>query len=361
MISQQIELTGHLIDSLTLAKVLDVINAAGGEYTLDDIQIGSQKQDFSLVQLTIEAPAEKVLKVILDRIKPYQSGELTKTLTTPGKSPLGSPGTPKILMCPPDHFTVAYAINPWMSENPSAGGVDVEKAKFQWDALYQALTKQAGAQIYCMDPVEGLPDLVFTANAAFVYGNKAVIARYKFPERQGEEIHDQHWFEAHGFDTFVLPKGIVFEGAGDALIWESLVFAGYKTRTDIASHGFITAQTGLPVLSMELVNPSFYHIDVCLCPLSDGHLIYYPGAFDPYGLAVIESQVPENKRVPVTAEEAARFACNAVNVNDTIVLNQGSPRLEEELKAKGFQVVPVDMSEFIKSGGSAKCLTLRIG
>jgi N-dimethylarginine dimethylaminohydrolase len=275
-----------------------------------------------------------------------------------GATPFSASGQPTILMCPPTYFTVAYAINPWMVEAPPC---DTDLAKKQWEALYNAITRQAGAQVELLEPVEGLPDLVFTANAAFVYNKTAVIARYKHPERQPEEPVCAAWFEQHGFDVVRMPNHIPFEGAGDALIWEDRVFAGYKTRTDIASHSLLTAATGLPVLSMELISDRFYHIDVCLCPLADGHLIYSPDAFDEYGLAVIEANVPPEKRIPVTRDEAARFACNAVNINDTILFNQGSSQLMDDLKARGFQVIPVDLSEFLKAGGSSKCLTLRIG
>jgi N-dimethylarginine dimethylaminohydrolase len=280
-----------------------------------------------------------------------------------GVTPLtDSQGTPKILMCPPEFFTVTYTINPWMAEALDAGSMcDVELAKKQWETLYNTLTQEAGADVLLQEPVDGLPDLVFTANAAFVYGNKAIIAHYKYPERQGEEPHDAAWFRAHGFETITLPEDIYFEGAGDALIYQDRVFAGYKTRTDIVSHNLITAETGLPVLSMELVHDKFYHIDVCLCPLSDGYFIYSPDAFDAYGRTVIEANIPEEKRIPVAPEEAARFACNAVNVNDVVVFNQGSPQLIDALKEKGFRPIPVDLSEFIKAGGSAKCLTLRVG
>jgi N-dimethylarginine dimethylaminohydrolase len=275
-----------------------------------------------------------------------------------GETPIAKrAGRPTILMCPPDYFTVAYAINPWME---NAAPCDVELAKHQWQNLYNAITQQAGADVLLMDPVDGLPDLVFTANAAFVYNDTAVIAHYKYPERRGEEPHCVKWFSEQGFRVVEMPDNIYFEGAGDALIWQDRVFAGYKTRTDIASHNLLTAATGLPVLSMELTDPRFYHVDVCLCPLQDGHLIYSPAAFDDYGNAVIEANVPPEKRIRVTPEEASFFACNAVNVNDTVIFNQGSHRLADALKTRGFNVIQVDLSEFLKSGGSAKCLTLRV-
>jgi N-dimethylarginine dimethylaminohydrolase len=269
----------------------------------------------------------------------------------------GSSTKPHLLMSPPDFFEVVYAINPWMTAT-----VDRDQAMRQWDALHQTLTGPAGARVSLIPPVQNLPDLVFTANAAFVHGNKAVIARYKHPERQPEEPHAERWFREQGFDVCLLPREMNFEGAGDALTYaDQFVVAGYKQRTDIEAHQALSRETGLPVLSVELIQSRFYHIDVCLCPLTGGHLIYYPGAFDHYGLQVIETNVPEHLRLPVTAEEAGRFCCNAVNVGDTVVLNQGSAILVAELRRRNFQVLEVDLSEFIKAGGSAKCLTLRVG
>lgn len=270
--------------------------------------------------------------------------------------PLRDTSKPHILMSPPDYFTVAYAINPWMTQ----GAVDTDLARRQWEALYNAITKQAGAEVHLMPPVEGLPDLVFTANAAFVYQDVAIVAHYKYPERQGEEPHCVKWFQDNGYRVVTMPDDLFFEGAGDALMWRDRVFAGYKTRTDILSHHIITRETGLPVLSMELVDPRFYHIDVCICPLYNDYFMYYPQAFDEYGLRVIESNIPVDKRIPVLPEEAARFACNAVNINDTVIFNKGSDRLADALRQRGFNVIQVDLSEFLKAGGSSKCLTLRI-
>ncbi len=365
-IQKTVELTGHFIDSLTLSRVLDAIVRYGGSFQIKDFNIGKSSKDFSYARIEISSPDNKSLESIINDIQPYIEKTLPsasvksdnlQTIKHP-PSPLADNDTPKILMCPPDHFTVEYAINPWMKE---AGPCNVELAKKQWDALYKAITQDAKADVHLMEPVKGLPDLVFTANAAFVYGDKAIIAHYKFEERQGEEPHCEKWFADHGFKTFTMPGGITFEGAGDALIWQDRVFAGYKTRTDIASHSLITAQTGLPVLSLELTSQRFYHIDVCICPLYDGHFIYYPNAFDHYGRSVIEANIPKDKLIPVSDEEAAQFACNTVAINDTVIFNKGSHRLADELKSRGFNVLQVDMSEFLKSGGSSKCLTLRIG
>lgn len=286
----------------------------------------------------------------------------TQPASGPNPSPsadawfLAGVSQPTILMCPPEFFAVAYVINPWMSSEP----VNNDEARRQWDKLYATITQQLGAQVVLINPEYHVPDLVFTANAAFVHGNKAVIAHFKHPERQLEEPIYERWFRTHGYDVALCEPGVHFEGAGDALTWQGQVFAGYKTRTDIRSHERISQHTSLPVVSMELVSDHFYHIDVCLCPLDTGHLIYSPQAFDEYGLSVIEQTVPEDLRIPVSQEDARRFACNAVNIGDQVIFNQGSTALVEVLKAKGIRPIELDLSEFIKSGGSCKCLTLRL-
>jgi N-dimethylarginine dimethylaminohydrolase len=275
-----------------------------------------------------------------------------------GKTPFSDRDKPTFLMCPPQYFTLAYAINPWMSQ---AAPVDQSLAQRQWDRLREAIEHKAGTYIELLEPVAGLPDLVFTANAAFVYGKLALIARYKHPERQPEEAHCAQWFTDKGFDVVRLPDALPLEGTGDALLWEQKIFAGYGMRSHPKSHAILAEKSGLEVISLELRDPSYYHIDVCLCPLADGSLLYAPSVFTPEGVAQIAAHVPPEKRIPVSAEEVARFACNAVSINDSIIVAQGSPAMEEALRTRGFNVIPLDLSEFLKSGGSAKCLSLRVG
>lgn len=259
-------------------------------------------------------------------------------------------------MSSPVYFEVAYSINPWMKSDVL---VDRVRACQQWDTFKAALQQKAGAEVVLIEPVCGLPDLVFTANAAFVYDNKALLARFKNQERRGEEPHFKAKLHQLGYEIIESPS--TFEGAGDALLYDGrLVLAGYRQRTEIGAHQFISEQFGLPVLSLELQNEHFYHIDTCLCPLDGGYLLYYPDAFDAYGLTVIEANVPENKRLAVTADEAYNFACNAVQVEDMVFLHRPSTRIQTALRKLGFEVVDLDMSEFIKAGGSAKCLTLRL-
>lgn len=259
-------------------------------------------------------------------------------------------------MSPPDYFEVFYAINPWMEGDAP---VDHALAARQWERLRSGLMERAGAQVSLVPPVQGLPDLVFTANAAFVHQDRAILARFKNDERRPEEPHFKARLEDLGYTVQEPP--VPFEGAGDALIYDNrLVLAGYRQRTEISAHQLISTTFDLPVLSLELHTEHFYHVDTCLCPLEGGHLLYYPGAFDEYGLKVIEANVPEEKRLTVTGQEARNFACNAVQVGKFVFLNQPSARLTEALKRRGFEVVGLDLSEFLKAGGSAKCLTLRL-
>lgn len=364
-----IDLTGHLFDSLTLSTVMDTINGAGGSFKITHMAIGQTKDAISNIRMELHADDDATLQAIKDQLDTYiaktpvdfgdsaQLANVTHT-TTQRRYPLGKDDKhPTILMCPPDYFTVDYAINPWMQHADSP--VNIELAKQQWETLRQAIA-DAGAKVEILPPQPGLPDLVFTANCAFVYGDQAVTAHYRHSERQGEEPFGQTWFKERGYNVTALPDHIHFEGSGDALIWNNRVFAGYKMRSDLAAHSYLSQASGLPVMSLELSDPKFYHVDVCFCPLTDDYLIWYPGAFNEYGRSVIEANVPAEKRIAVTDEEANTFVCNAVCVDKTVIFNVGAPRVKAELESKGFNVVQVDMSEFLKSGGSCKCLTVRL-
>ena len=266
----------------------------------------------------------------------------------------GVSSKPRVLMCPADYFGIEYEINPWMNVQK---GSDPDRAAAQWRALYDALG-DLGAEVDLIEPVEGLPDLVFTANAGLVYRDLFIPSRFRYRVRGGESPVFERWAEGAGFRILSLPEERRFEGAGDALFCGDVLFAGYRFRSDVQSHQWIGEQLGVEVLPMELVDPRFYHLDTCFCPLAPGAAIYYPGAFDDYGRSVIQSRIP--RLVEVRAEEAADFSCNAVVVGRTVILNQGAPRLAGELRRMGFATRPLEFSEFIKSGGSAKCLTLRI-
>ncbi len=261
---------------------------------------------------------------------------------------------PRILMCPPDHYGIDYEINPWMSR---ARQVHQPIAVEQWRSL-RAHLEQAGAQIEVLEPVAGLPDLVFTANAALMYQQRAVLANFQHSERQLETPHDRVWFEQHGFEIVTLPEEFPFEGAGDALFCGDTLFAGYRIRSHALGHQALGELLGVRVLPLELVNTYFYHIDTCFCPLDQETAVYFPPAFDQYARDALAANIP--RLIEVQPEEAKSFACNAVVVGKTVVTNTGCPKLHEELQKHGFATIATPLNEFVKAGGSAKCLTLRL-
>lgn len=257
-------------------------------------------------------------------------------------------------MCPPDYYGVEYEINPWMTR---ARQPDKPSAQQQWNGLFTTL-ESLGAKIELLQAVPGLPDLVFTANAALIYQDVAVLSRFRPEQRRGEEPVNLDRLKALGFKLTLLPKDMFFEGAGDALFCGETLFAGYRIRSDALAHQLVGKAISARVIPVELVDAYFYHLDTCFCPVSAGLALWYPPAFDEYGQRVVREYVEELIAVP--EEEAKRFACNAVVVNKTVVLNTGCPESRRMLQARGFQTRETPLDEFIKAGGSAKCLTLRL-
>jgi N-dimethylarginine dimethylaminohydrolase len=262
--------------------------------------------------------------------------------------------TPRILMCPPDHYGIEYEINPWM--NRSLGAVRAV-AYQQWNTL-RATLECLGAQIEVMEPQAGLPDLVFTANAGLVFNNTFLSARFRHEVRAKESPHFDTWFAAHGFDVEHMPENAFHEGAGDALFCGESLFAGYRTRSDAQAHQWVGQRFAVRVLPLELINPRFYHLDTCFCPLAPGVALYHPDAFDTYGIRVLHTHI--ETLIPVGEADAHRFGCNAVVVGKHVIHNAGCPELAENLARAGYTSHEVLLDEFLKAGGSAKCLTLRL-
>ncbi|MCC7085771.1 MAG: amidinotransferase [Pirellulales bacterium] len=261
---------------------------------------------------------------------------------------------PTILMCPPDYYGIEYEINPWMSRQRQS---DPAKARQQWAALKQLL-ETAGAAIELLPPQPGLPDLVFTANAALIYRNIAVMARFRHPERQGEVAFDEAWLRIAGYEIHHVPDDLHFEGAGDALFCGDTLFAGYRFRSHARGHQQIGELLGCRVIPVELVDPYYYHLDTCFCPLAPGEAVYFPPAFDDYGRAALEAHIPQ--LIEIDPVEASSFAGNAVVVGRDVVTNTGCPKLHQALRQRGFTPHETPLDEFVKAGGSAKCLTLRL-
>ncbi len=261
-------------------------------------------------------------------------------------------------MCSPDHYDVDYVINPWMEGNIHKSSRD--RAVEQWQELFHILKHHAVVDL--VKPQQGWPDLVFTANAGLVLGDDVVLSRFLHKERQGEEPFFKEWFEEKGYTVYELPKDLPFEGAGDALLdregrW---LWAGYGFRSELDSHPYLAKWLDIEVLSLRLMDERFYHLDTCFCPLSGGYLLYYPPAFDSYSNHLIEMQVPPEKRIAVSEPDAVNFACNAVNIDQIVVMNKASDALKGRLAAVGFRVIETPLTEFLKAGGAAKCLTLRV-
>ncbi len=274
---------------------------------------------------------------------------------------------PRLLMCPPRHFAVTYSINPWMDPRSWAGEGHLHaEAERQWAALRDALMR-AGASIETIEPAADLPDLVFTANAAVVLDRKAVLSRFRHPERRNEEPVFAAGFAALAVrglldEVSQLPDGIILEGAGDC-IWDAqrrLFWLGCGFRSDVAAAAILERQFGHRCLPLALADACFYHLDTALCALPCGTLIYYPGAFTPAARATIEAHVAPKFRIALDRADAERFAANAVCIGNTIVLSSCSDPLRSKLNERGYAVTETPLHAFLRSGGSACCLTLRL-
>jgi len=261
----------------------------------------------------------------------------------------------RVLMCAPTHFQVSYEINPWMSV---ARCVDRDRAARQWETLRACIAEHA--EVVLIDPQPGLPDMVFTANAGVVAGNRAVPSRFSPLQRQPEERWFTEWFASAGFSIHSLDQVGGFEGAGDCLADTLLpiFWAGYGTRSRVEFHARLQSLFGREVVSLKLVDPRFYHLDTCLAPLQGGYLMYFPAAFDGDSLAAIHARVPQQRRIEVDEADACDFVCNAVNLGNRIIVHRASASLQRRLTRLGFVVDTVELGEFLKSGGSAKCLSL---
>ena len=260
----------------------------------------------------------------------------------------------RFLVCPPEHFSVLYEINPWMHREVE---VDPDRARAQWDRVVEVLVA-AGAEVETIAPVSGLPDMVFTANGGVVGAGRFLESRFRHPERAGEAPQFSAWFRDRGFDVVELMAGLHLEGAGDALPFGGRMLAGYRARSDVGAHAAVSSTFGVEALPIELVDPRFYHLDLTFCPLDDRRALVVPEAWDRYGRDVVARLVPEP--VVLDGEEAAAFCANSVLVGSTLIMPSCSPRLGRQLESFGLDVVVVDVGEFLKAGGGVRCLTLAL-
>ncbi len=279
------------------------------------------------------------------------------TLLLPEQSPAARTASPRqYLMCPPDHFAVTYAINPWM--DPTAS-VDPVLARKQWDALRTAYV-DLGHDVELIEAVPGLPDMVFAANGGLVVEGRALGASFTHPERRAEGPAYLQRLTQAGLDA-VVPPVHVNEGEGDFLFVGDRILAGTGFRTDPGAHTEAQEVFGMPVISLQLVDPHYYHLDTAIAVLDDagaGDIAYYPEAFSPGSRRVLERLFPD--AVTASAADAAVLGLNAVSDGRHVVLAAQATQLAEDLRARGYVPVPVDLSELLKAGGSVKCCTLEL-
>ena len=258
-------------------------------------------------------------------------------------------------MCRPDHYGIEYEINPWMRV---AVQVDHALAQAQWDALHRTYL-DLGLAIELAEPVAGLPDMVFTANAAVLWDGRAVLSNFHHAERAGEEPHWRRELERLGFEVHELPRSLSFEGAGDALFVGDRLFCGSGFRTDRESHRPVARILEVEVVSLELVDSRFYHLDTCFCPLDATTVLAAPDAFSEESARLIRQLVPN--LIEVSVEVAAGFACNAMPVDGQVVSSLTIAQLAAPLRSAGFTILPLPMGEFLKAGGGVRCLSLPLG
>jgi ornithine--oxo-acid transaminase len=266
--------------------------------------------------------------------------------------------THTLLMCPPKLYDVNYVINPWMRGN--LGKSDRERAMRQWQRLHDVLSRLA--RVVLIEPVAGSPDMVFTANAGLARDGIVALSSFFYRERQDEEPEFRRWFAKAGYHVVDVARATPFEGEGDALFSAdgTRLWVGFGTRTSLESHDALRGLWAAEVCGLRLVDARFYHLDTCFAPLSDGSVMYFPEAFDAASLAMIEEFYAPEQRIAVSKADALRFACNAVNLDRAIVLNCISDELEMTLRERGFDVVQVELDEFLKAGGAAKCLVMKL-
>lgn len=267
----------------------------------------------------------------------------------------------RYLMCRPEHFTVSYRINPWMEP---AKPTDTAKALAQWQTLYDTYVA-LGHEVELIDPVPGLPDMVYTANGGFIVDGRALGVRFRVDERRGEERPFMDWFAAHGFD--VVEPVSVQEGEGDFLLVGDTILAGTGFRSTGDSHAEVAGVFGREVVSLRLIDPRFYHLDTAISVLDPvegpggvekANIAYLPSAFDEPSLAVLRERYPD--AIEVSDADGAVFGLNSASDGYNVFISPHATGFEAQLRERGYHPVRVDLSELLLGGGGIKCCTLEL-
>ena len=260
------------------------------------------------------------------------------------------------LMCEPRFFEVCYVINPWMEGN--LGKVNSKLAQQQWKNLYDIVSELASVSL--IEPVAGLPDMVFTANAGLIHKKEVIVSSFRHAERQPEAKHFESFFSSLGYRVRHLKEQTIFEGAGDALFdAQGRLWFGSGIRSVSHALDEIVAALDVEACGLELTDPHWYHLDTAFCPLPQGQAIGYAKAFAEKSVAALDAAFGEDI-IWVSETDANNFACNAIAIGRSVIMHRASAELKSALKQRGFEVIEADVSEFLKAGGACKCLTLEI-
>ena len=275
------------------------------------------------------------------------------TLTTPSSSAPARIATKRtVLMCRPNYFTVVYRINPWMDPQLPT---DTALAVSQWEVLYRTYL-DLGFDVHLIDPIDGLPDMVYAANGGFVIDNIAYGASFTYPERQPEGPAYMEWFREAGFDVRV-PENIN-EGEGDFLLVGDRILAGTGFRSASNSHEEIAGIYNREVVTLNLINPSFYHLDTAIAVLDDSNIAYLESAFDESSLVKLRALFPD--AILATEEDAAVLGLNSYSDGYNVVIASRAKDFERQLRERGYNPIGVDLSELLLGGGGVKCCTLEL-
>src|SRR5579875_88387 len=265
---------------------------------------------------------------------------------------------PTFLMCPPEWYGVDYVLNPWMAGNVHRSSRDLAFA--QWKGIHNVL--RGVADVRLLHPEPGCPDMVFLGHGALIHHGVAALSSFSPTQRRAESVFLKQWLLNEGFLLWETPRETAYEGQGDSAFDDEgkILWAAHGVRTCRAAHAHVADAWHLPVRSLHLVDPRFYHLDTCFTPLYGGNLLYYPEAFDGASLQLIEAAYPVDRRIIVREEDATRMACCALNIGRALFTGELSRRLALQLFNMGYDVVQLELSEFIKGGGGARSLALRL-
>lgn len=256
----------------------------------------------------------------------------------------------EVLMCRPSHYSVSYAINPWMVP----GSASKNLAQIQWKKLVKTYLN-LGIKVHEINQKKGLPDMVFSTDQGIVFRKKFIVSNFKYPQRKGERRDYLHWFEKHKFEINFLPKGIFFEGSGDCLFFREILFTGTGFRTSKNAYKYLSSKLGAQAFPLKLINPYFYHLDTALMVLNEESVFYYAQAFDGKSQKLLKKIVPN--LISLSLSEVRNFATNSVVTDHKVIINANLTTFKKRLEKLGYRAIEIDMSEFIKSGGASHCLT----